>query len=137
MPGITLPPDAAAVVGGQGGVVARTERIERQTNVPCSPGLFEIVFSYPGLLSNDVVSPAWYPPGVGSVRVVRINLVANATSDHVIEIGIGGTPIQQFTLPSGDQTIMLDANIEILTSYVTVKTISVTDSDLSVQLGIG
>ena len=94
-----------------------------------------VVFSYPGALDNNVQSPRWYPTRDVTFTKVRVSLLANASSDHVIQLLIGGAPFASYTLTAGNATMTATISAAVAaTQAVTIKTTTVSDSDLSVQL---
>lgn len=102
------------------------------------PGVPIVIFTYPGNLTAGIESPRWYLEG-GAITItqVRISLGTNATTDHDIELHRDGSNVGSFTLPSGDDTIVLPTAIEVRQgSFLTVMTVTVgvTDSDMSVIL---
>ncbi len=132
MPGAVLPARNTGIVGS---TVARVERVERVTRPdPLNPAAI-MVFSWAGELVDDSESPPWYVPRGGVVEIVRVSLLSAATADHTIEVRVNAAAIQQFTLSSGDLTSFNGAAISVpYGAYVTVKTITVTDSDMTVEL---
>lgn len=135
MPGVTLPPDQGRTLVG---TAQRIERVERQTVVPGASSWLQKGVTFPGGLTSNVESPPWYPLRPGAIRVVRLSLLANATTDHTVQTRVNGTGIQNFTLPTGSKTILFATAIQVPgESYVTMFTVAVTDSDLSMDLAFG
>lgn len=132
MPGTILPQQSTGIVGG---TIARVERVERNTlPSPVSNPIIQM-FSYPGPLASNVESPPWYAPAAGIIEIVRVSLTNSATSDHTIMLRLNGADVQQFTLSSGQKTSMNGAAISVpYGAYVTIKTVTVTDSNLTVEV---
>lgn len=133
MPGTTLPPDQSAAISG---LTARVERLERRIGADTkrAVGPPPLVFSYSGALTNGVESPPWYPAGNCYLTQARVSLLANATTNHLVDVYVNGAFVQTLTLPSGSKTIVSSTNITVTAgSYVTMKTNTVADSDLSVE----
>lgn len=134
MPGTTLPQTVDSVFSGH---VARTERIERTTIAPSPTPLLIQTFTYPGGLSPDIESPPWYPSRSGKIESVRISLLVTATTDHTIALKINSVQAQQFTLHAGNQTEMTACTIGFgLGDFITVETLTVTDSNLVVEVRV-
>lgn len=133
MPGVPLPPGMEQPISHG---FARTERLERKIVQLGSLGQQPpITFTYPGLLATGIESPPYYPNRNLLIVTVRVSLLANASVDHVIEVRVDGSGIVQYTLPSGSNTVVSASAIVVGTgSYVTVKTITVADSNLSIEL---
>ena len=105
------------------------------STIPVDTGVELMVFSYPGTLTASLETPPWYPTRSGVITTVRVSLLANAGADHVVELRKDGSAIQQFTLTSGTKTIETATTIAVARgSYISMKTITVSNADLSVEL---
>lgn len=96
-----------------------------------------LLFSYPGPLASGIESPPYYPPLAFTATQIRVSLLANASTNHVIEVHLNGTLITSgsVTLTTGNKTVTVAiSQAFVTTDYVTVKTVNVSDSDLSVEV---
>lgn len=94
-----------------------------------------IVFSYPGPLAPGVESPPYYPLAAQTLTALRVSLLVNATANHVVEVRLNGSVIETVTLGTGTKTTTSTISHAVTTSdYLTVKTVTVSDHDLSVEL---
>ncbi len=96
-----------------------------------------LVFSYAGALAAGIESPPYYPPAPFTATQIRVSLLANASVNHVIEIHVNGALVTggSVTLLAGAKTVTVVINQPLLTTdYVTAKTITVADQNLSVEV---
>lgn len=114
-------------------VIAREEALERKRPTPTTATLAPLRFTALGPAAAGVESTREQIDGVVVIVQVQLSLLANASADHTIEIGVDGSPVEQFTLPSGEAMINLSAHI-VAGTYITVKLITDIDSDLLVKL---
>jgi hypothetical protein len=132
MPGSTLPGDHTASLTK---TIARVERLERKTEprtVGATPE--RILFSYAGPLALTE-SPPWYPSRGGTITLVRVSLLANATGTNTVAVRVNGTTIQSFSVTSGLKTVQSAAAIPISPlDYVSVLLTAAVDGDMTVTM---
>lgn len=96
-----------------------------------------VTFSYPGALDNGVESPPFYPVASLTYTFIRVSLLVAATSNHVIDVRKNGNLFASYTLTTGNLTMTATISLALLsTDALTVKTNTVTDSNLSVELAV-
>lgn len=116
-------------------ISAGTSGVTSTPLVQTAGSLSSITFSYPGALDDNVESPRWYPPVDVTFALIRVSLLAAATSNHVISLKIDGVEFDQYTLTTSNATMTEVISCPVLsTESVTIETITVADFDLSVQL---
>jgi hypothetical protein len=134
MPGATLPNDGMAIVSNSAG---RLERIERTTAPQGIRPYLTMIFSYPGVLLPLIESPPWYPQRAGLLSYVRFSLLSAATVDHTIAVKVDGVQQGTHTLTAGLSTAIFNPSYGVaFGDRVTIETITVTDSDMSVEVRI-
>lgn len=100
-------------------------------------GINAVTFSYPGALDSGIESPPWYPPASLTFTHIRVSLLANASADHIIKAYVNGSLFGTYTLSSGSKTYTTTISMAVTSSQpLTVKTDTVSDSDLSVQFWV-
>ena len=119
MPGATLRPDASRI---QSSGLARTERIERSTLAPGQLAPEHMIFSYPGAMTNGIVSPPWYVPRAGLISLVRVSFTASVSGVQ-ISLNKNGSAVQTFTTTG--QTHLNSTEIGVLYGdWITITVIS-------------
>lgn len=131
MPTANQPPSVGSQVGG---TIGRTSALERKSPQRTAVRLEPLRWSYSGTLDVDIESPPEYVEAPTVLTEVRVSLTAAAAGDNTVEVRVGGTGIQQFTLTAGNLTVVVACNIVVFPGVpLTVKTVTaVSGSDLSV-----
>jgi hypothetical protein len=102
-----------------------------------------LIFSYPGVVANNVESGPFYPAPASSVIFIfcRVSATTTGSGDTTIELRVNGSPLDSVTLPSGSVTVIKAIAIPLAadTDFLTVKTTALGTglADVVVEMYLG
>lgn len=133
-----LPSRVRPISGSIAALNQRIFELERRLQKPTQTRLMPSLFSYPGALSANILSPAWYPEHAVTLNACRLSVPVVAGGTITVELRKNGSGIQQISLPPATLTSQVSINLGLNRGdFLTLYTVDNGGDGANLSVGFG